>query len=270
MLGEQLSEIGEFIMWNTDGSEIIIPRDKVDEYYRICDEWCKLTGIDLEHDKYDTMWVRDVNNYIARTPKGKVKRKGFFAVYEDYVGMWSKNPSALIIPEAIQAYFLEGKDPYQTVSQWNNIHDFLYGIKGGSNFEYWTIDIDDNVIQNIDRHNERAFRYYCSTDGKSILKNWTGGKKFGDLPSAVPGTKGQSITPLQVIRDSKGEIFRERKTLVSPSEFSEPDEKGKRKRLKTAVYDITIESRYPDLDYDYYVREAWKWINMIEQNNEDE
>lgn len=267
MLGEQLAEIGEFIMWNTDGSEIIIPRDKEEEYYRICNEWCELTGIELEHDEYDTMWVRDVNNYIAKSPDGKVKRKGAFAVYEDYVGRWEKNPSALVIPEAVQAYFLEGVDPHDTITNWNNIHDFLYGIKGGKNFEYWSVYVEDNVIHNIDRHNERAIRYYCSTEGRSILKNWTGGKKFGDLPSAVPNTKGQSIQLLQNTRDNKGEIFREKRTLIEPSKFSEPDENGKRKRLKKAVYEKTIESRYPDLDYNYYIREAWKWINAIENND---
>lgn len=254
MLGERLAEIGEFIMWNTDGSEILIPRDKEEEYQRICDEWCKLTGIDLEHDEYETMWVRDVNNYIAKhfdktdeetgeVKIGKVKRKGMFMVYKDYINNWSKNPSALIIPEAINAYFIEGKDPEETVSTWNNIHDFLYGIKGGRNFEYWTVEVDaDRAIQNINKHTERAIRYYCSTDGDNILKHWVGGKKLGDVPSAVPNTKGQKVRMLMRIPDRKGEVFR-------------------KKRING---ETKIVSRYPDLDYQYYVSEAWRWINMLE------
>ena len=244
MLGEQLAAIGDFIMWNTDGSEIIIPRDKEEEYYRICNDWCKLTGIDLEHDEYETMWVRDVNNYIAKHTNGKVKRKGMFAVYSDYIGRWEKNPSALVIPEAIQAYFIDGVDPSETITNWNCIHDFLYGIKGGKNFEYWTVDKDFN----ISRHNERAIRYYCSTEGKTILKNWVGGKKLGDLPSAVPNTKGQKVKLLQIIRDKKAEIFR---TVRKDGQK-------------------IIQSRYPDLDYDYYIRDAWRWINLIETGIETE
>jgi hypothetical protein len=270
MLGEQLAEIGEFLMWNTDGSEILIPRDKEEEYQRICDEWCKLTGIELEHDEYETMWIRDVNNYIAKFTNGKVKRKGAFCVYEDYIGRWEKNPSALIIPEAIQAYFIEGKDPHDTIVGWNNIHDFLYGIKGGKNFEYWTLDIKDNTLMNIDRNKERAIRYYCSTEGKSILKNWTGGKKFGDLPSAVPNTKGQKIQMLLNIRDRKGEVYREKKIKIAEAVYSEPDEKGKRKRLKNAKWEKTMESRYPDLDYNYYISEAWRWINIIESGIDED
>ena len=164
---------------------------------------------------------------------------------------------------------MKGIDPHETISNWNNIHDFLYGIKGGRSFEYWTVGVEDGAVVSIDRHNERAIRYYCSKEGKSILKNWVGGKKLGDLPSAVPNTKGQSIKVLQNIRDRKGEIFREKKTLISPSIFSEPDEKGRRKRLQKAIYERSIESKYPDLDYIYYVREAWKWIKIIENNEQD-
>lgn len=248
VLAERLSTLGEFLMLNTDGSEIFIPRDKETEYQRICDDWCRDTGINLEHGEYETMWIRDVNNYIARSPKGKVKRKGFFCIYEDYIGKWEKNPSGLIIPEAINAYFLEGKDPTETITQWNNIHDFLYGIKGGKSFEYWTLDIEDGTVVNINRHKERAIRYYCSTKGKTILKNWIGGKKLGDLPSAVPNTKGQKVQLLQHIRDSKAEIFR------------------KVRKNKQTI----IESRYPDLDYEYYIRDTWKWINVIENGSEPE
>lgn len=264
LLGERLSEIGEFIMWNTDGSEILIPRDKEEEYNRICDEWCKLTNIELEHDNYDTMWVRDVNNYIAKFESGKVKRKGMFAIYDDYKGNWDKNPSALIIPEAINAYFIEGKDPGVTITNWNNIHDFLFGVKGGNNFEYWSVSIEDNAVTGIERHKERAIRYYCSTKGNSILKNWVGGKKLGDLPSAVPNTKGQKIQMLLNIPDKKGEVFRERREILKPRVMSEPDENGRRSVIEKGEYQTIIESRYPDLDYDYYIREAWRWINMIE------
>ncbi|MCO6501342.1 MAG: hypothetical protein J5I47_13335, partial [Vicingus serpentipes] len=172
LLGERLAKIGEFLIWNTDGSEIIIPREKEEEYNKICEEWCKLTGIELEHDEYDTLWIRDVNTYIGKFVNGKVKRKGFFCIYDDYIGAWDKNPSGLIIPEAINKYFLEGIDPHETITNWNNIHDFLFGLKGGSTFEYWTVDIRENAIHKLERYDARAIRYYMSTEGKSILKNW--------------------------------------------------------------------------------------------------
>lgn len=246
MLGEQLSEFGEFIMWNTDGLEVKIPREMDDEYLRICDEWCKLTGMRLEHDTYETMWVRDVNNYIGKFTSGKIKRKGAFCIYEDYINNWDKNPSALIIPQAVNDYFVKGTDVYNTILGWENIHDFLIGMKGGSTSEYWMVEIENNVIENISKETSRAIRYYISKNGKSLLKNWISGKKVGDLPSAPPGTKGQSIKLLMSTMDSKGLIYR---TVKDP----ETGEKIK-------------ESRYPDLDYEYYAREALKWIHNIENN----
>ncbi|MCO6500290.1 MAG: hypothetical protein J5I47_07940, partial [Vicingus serpentipes] len=112
-------------------------------------------------------------------------------------------------------------------------------------FEYWTVDIRENAIHKLERYDARAIRYYMSTEGKSILKNWLpSSKKFGELPSAPPGTSGQKITILQHIPDMKGEVFRKiRKGVVEP--------------------------RYPDLDYNYYVKEAWRWISYIEKNNEN-
>lgn len=242
LLGERLAKIGKFILWNTDGSEILIPRDKEEEYNKICEEWCKLTGIELEHDEYDTLWIRDVNNYIGRFVNGKVKRKGAFCIYEDYIGSWDKNPSGLVIAEAINKYFLEGMDPQYTITEWDNIHDFLFGMKGGSTFEYWTVNIEDNSIKKIERYDARAIRYYISTEGQTILKNWLPkSKKFGDLPSAPPGTSGQKIKILQHIPDRKGEVFR---------------------KVRKGV----VENRYEDLDYNYYIYEAWRWISYIENN----
>lgn len=246
MLGERLSQLGEFIMWNTDGGEIIIPRELEEEYDRICAEWSEMTGVTLEHDSYETMWVRDVNNYIAKYTNGKVKRKGFFKIYEDYT--LDQNPSGLIIPEAIQAYFLEGKDPSTTILEWDNIHDFCYGIKGSGSeqFEYWLLDIQDNIIQNIDKRKERALRYYCSKDGVQIMKFYRDGKKDGNLES-VANTKGLKIKLLMNIADHGATVYR---------------------KVRKGVY----ETRYEDLDYDYYIREAWKWIHVIEnkQTTEEE
>lgn len=264
LLGEWLSEIGEFIMWNTDGSEIIIPRDKEQEYMYICDKWCDLTGINLEHDNYDTLFLRDVNNYIGLYDTGKVKRKGYFCIYEDYKGSWDKNPSGLIIPLAINNYFIHGAPVEETIRSHNNIHDFLYGIKGGKDYEYWLLDISEDSVHSIDRLNCRAYRYYISTDGKNILKNWIGGKKLGDLPSAVPNTKGIKIKGCQNVKVKDGSIFREKRYRLTPTEYSEPDTNGKRKVIKKAVFDTKIESVYPDIDYDYYINKALEEINKIE------
>lgn len=249
MLAEKLGEIGEFIMLNTDGMELIIPEDREQDYFDICNEWEKLTGVELEHDEYECMWIKDVNNYIAKSTKGKVKRKGMFMIYEDYIGNWSKNPSGLIIPEAINAYFLEGKDPSDTITNWNNIHDFLFGLKGGNSFSYIVFDIENRAITKMKENTDRAIRYYCSKEGGALIKWWKKGKKaeVGIPFESASGTKGQSVKLLQHVRDRKGQIFR----MVKQGDIK------------------VLQNKYEDIDYDYYISEAWKWIHVIENQEED-
>ena len=104
MLYEMLClEIPEGIplMQNTDGLEMMSPTSAVSKYMEVCDKWCLLTQLQLEHDEYSTMVIADVNNYIAVYKNGKVKCKGKFE-WEDLekkkVAMLHKNKSFLIIP----------------------------------------------------------------------------------------------------------------------------------------------------------------------------
>ena len=231
MLGEKLGKIGNFIMWNTDGSEIIIPRDREDEYNQICNDWCKLTGMELEHANYDELYLRDVNSYIGKFDNGKWKRKGYMCIYEDYIGIWDKNPSATIIPLAIFKYFSEGIDPYETITNHDNIHDFLFGVKGGSSSEYWLFNIKDDSILNIEKRTERAVRFYVSNEGDCIMKFYTAGKKKGNLDS-VPNTKGLKVKTLMEIGNEN--IFYKNGNL-----------------------------RYQHINYNYYIAKTFETINYI-------
>jgi hypothetical protein len=121
------------LMQNTDGLETMIPREYVDRYMDICARWEKRTMLQLEHDTYSKIILGDVNNYIAITENGKAKSKGRFE-YKDLA--LHKNKSFLIIPKAIQAYFVDGIKPEDYLAQNQNIFDYCGGvkIKGDWNF----------------------------------------------------------------------------------------------------------------------------------------
>ncbi|BCV02349.1 MAG: hypothetical protein CM15mV51_1730 [uncultured marine virus] len=53
------------LMQNTDGIETLIPKDSIDKYMKICDEWESITKLNLEHDQYDKLILADVNSYIG-------------------------------------------------------------------------------------------------------------------------------------------------------------------------------------------------------------
>ena len=88
----------ELIQANTDGITVYINK-KYEYLFKFwCDEWEKMTGLELEEVKYRRMWIRDVNNYIAETETGKLKRKGAYWYplnVKEYEGWWNKNYSNL-------------------------------------------------------------------------------------------------------------------------------------------------------------------------------
>lgn len=62
MLNEQIVKIGGIITSsNTDGSSILIKRDKVDELNEIFKWWQELTGLTLEFANYTAQYYKDVN-----------------------------------------------------------------------------------------------------------------------------------------------------------------------------------------------------------------
>lgn len=67
LLIEQLCKIPtvEMIMVNTDGLEYTIHPDHAGASDKVCDAWCKTTGLVLESARYSKMFIRDCNNYIA-------------------------------------------------------------------------------------------------------------------------------------------------------------------------------------------------------------
>lgn len=159
------------LMQNTDGLEMMIPEDKVALYHETCSKWEKLTQLQLEHDEYSKMIIRDVNNYIAVFKNGKVKCKGAFE-WEDLdkkkVAVFHKNKSFLVIPKAIYAYFVHGTIPEDFLDQNNNIFDYCAGVKAKGNwfFEERSVVKGELQIKKL----QKIIRYYISEEGSKLIK----------------------------------------------------------------------------------------------------
>lgn len=206
MLAENLAEVGRLIMVNTDGIEIKVKRSDLSKVEQICKDWEKLTKLELEQNTYEKMVVRDVNNYWALDSKGEIKRKGFFEIYDDYTEeggkphSYHKNPSASIIPLALNNFFLKGTPVEDTINSCENPHEFFYGIKTKKNFEYWLMTCAGNSVD-ITKHSDRALRYYVSKGGGSLFKFFKDGRD--NNIQAV--NKGQTIEFAMTVK--KGEEF---------------------------------------------------------------
>jgi hypothetical protein len=167
------------LMLNTDGLEMMIPTDKVDTYMNVCSEWEKLTQLALEHDQYSKMIIRDVNNYMAISQKGKVKCKGAFE-WEDLakkkVAIFHKNKSFLIIPKAIYAWFVHGTKPEDFLAANKDIYDYCGAVKAKGGWYFEDRRVVDGLVEN--KKLQKIVRYYVSNEGGKIVKCHNDGREI--------------------------------------------------------------------------------------------
>lgn len=167
------------LMLNTDGFEMMIPLDRVDDYMKVCQEWEKLTQLNLEHDEYSKMIIRDVNNYMAVNKNGKVKSKGAFE-WEDLdkkkVATFHKNKSFLIIPKAVYAWFVLGVKPEDFLDSNNNIFDYCGAVKAKAGWHF----VDRQIIQGelVNKQLQKINRYFISDTGGKLVKCHQDGREI--------------------------------------------------------------------------------------------
>ncbi len=167
------------LMQNTDGLEMMIPVDKVPIYLKVCEQWEKLTQLNLEHDEYSKMIIGDVNNYIAIHKNGKVKCKGRFE-WEDLekkkVAVFHKNKSFLIIPKALYAYFVHGVLPEDFLSKNQNIFDYCGAVKAKAGWHFEERKILKGELVNCKL--QKIIRYYISNEGSKLVKCHNDGREI--------------------------------------------------------------------------------------------
>lgn len=183
------------IMVNTDGGEIIIPREYEEVYHDICKKWETLTKLELEFETYDKLIIPDVNNYIGiysgkeitkeeahyaiknEFPKPlikknkanqyfiyKTKSKGRFEIDKPL----HKNKSYRIKRIAYYNYFIHNQSPEKTIEENTNIYDYCAGVRaiGGYSFDF-SCYVDGMMLSD---KKQKTLRYYASTKGCKILK----------------------------------------------------------------------------------------------------
>lgn len=151
-LTERIYEIGDvtLVQVNTDGVMVLLPKDKLDEYYKVCNEFSKKVKINLEFDVIDKIIQRDVNNYILymKDKDGyKIKAKGgIFSnlpkllmdnnkiITSKYTPNFKTNTMS-IVSEAIARYLLVETPVEETINNCNDIFRFQMISHLGGTYE---------------------------------------------------------------------------------------------------------------------------------------
>lgn len=178
MLAEELVDtIKDLIVLqiNTDGITIKLPRKALDYYYGVCKNWELNTKLNLEYVEYSKMVIRDVNNYMAVTDKGKVKYKGAFEL-DKVVGSepaYHKDNSFRIIPLAISEYFTKKTPIAETIKNYTNIYDYC-GRQKFTRDSYGMVHFLEENEAKAEKQ-QKNVRYYISNKGATFYKYYNKG-----------------------------------------------------------------------------------------------
>lgn len=212
---------------NTDGITIGYDKKYLELVRQICADWCSITKLSVEEAFYNQMIINDVNNYIGVYDDGKVKKKGLFETELDF----HKNPSFLIIPKALEAYFVHGKDFREFIMNHDDIFDFCGGVKVKSSFKLNIYSLDKDTNEVVADHQQKVTRFYVSTDGGRMIK---------DFNKKNPHDPEEKERQTSVLKDW---------LVTSVNRIEDPSIKN-----------------YPNIDYRFYIKEVEKVIHAIEGN----
>jgi len=150
----------KIIQANTDGISFKFKREDYPKVKKIYSLWEKLTGLELEETHYSSMYIRDVNNYLAIVTDGSVKRKGAY----EYLRGWSQNQSMLVVRKAAEAHLVNGTKIADFIKNHDDPFDFYLATK---------VPRSSKLIMrrdDIDTPTQNTCRYYVSNTGHELIK----------------------------------------------------------------------------------------------------
>lgn len=248
MIADKIYDIpnAKILMKNTDGLEIYHLRKDKNLIEEILNSISTLINIPIEIGYYKKMIIRDVNNYTSIDINNNVKTKGIFEDYEDTIkqGAYHKDTSAMIIPKALKAYYINNIPIEDTINNENSIYEFCYGNKGSSSYKWMLTKYNpDNGVSKSELFDSRFVRYFAGgTD--TLSQFWIKGARNGSIQAV------QAQTPITLLMN------------VPKEDILDLDKHGNHKpRLDR---DGNIIYRYPTLNREWYINECYKIINQIE------
>ncbi|QIQ60757.1 putative DNA polymerase B [Stenotrophomonas phage vB_SmaS_BUCT548] len=150
MLIDMLNQVGiRTVSANTDGVVMKPHNSQIADMHATIKEWERRTKYQMEGTRYMGLYSRDVNNYFAVKAKF-CKEKGDFIREVDgaktkgayYNALSSKNasdqlkknPTNIIVSEAVEAYLTTGKWVRETIEECDDIRKFVTvrSVKGGA------------------------------------------------------------------------------------------------------------------------------------------
>ncbi len=252
MLAEQLIKVPglTFIQFNTDGLTYRCPRKYVDHCMKVSEWWENITGLMLEHAKYDLMIIRDVNCYMSRYEgTDKIKRKGD---YNSNGLEMHKDHSAIVVAKAAEAALVHNQNISDFIHNHDDLYDFFLRTKVPKT-SY--LEAGDERVQNVTR-------YYVSDDGvpltkvmpptDKLIEKW---RNFGHW---VHRDNGKHVNAKKA-PSGKYDL------CPAPSDLPPDRRMSIQKGFLVTVCNSVAEHTFNNINYDYYITEARKLVDELKQ-----
>ena len=189
---EKIEDIVTLFNSNTDGIFFKVKKKDLEELKRRVSEWEQRTGLTMEYTEFTKFISKDVNNYLAIMPNGKIHAKG--AYVKDLSPLDYDLP---IVNEALRNYMIYGIRVEDTIFACNDLIKFQKIVKLSSKYTwveheqgyYPTYSPRGLVIDNYEstiKYDNKAYRVFASTnqnDGKLLKCDGVRNPaKFGNTP----------------------------------------------------------------------------------------
>lgn len=239
----------EIIQANTDGVTVYMRRELSNLFDLWKSDWESMTGLKLEEVDYSKMWIRDVNNYIAITTKGKIKRKGAYWYpenEEDYEGVWNKDFSNMTAQKGVEQVLLGTATAEEVLMVLSDPFDFMlrYKTTAGSK-----VFIGDKEMS-------KTVRYYVSTKGEKMQKVSTPKGKIGDFKRKNSLSDSEFNKILSTIPEGTWDERIHTKNKSKYTQVITSIESGRLIKCCNKASDFD----WSDVDYEYYAKEINKLI----------
>lgn len=260
MLAEWLLTVPtlQIIQANTDGITYRIHREFEPHAAEIRKHWQNYTLLTLEDVSYKSMFIRDVNNYVAEDMKGELKQKGAYwhpdpnnyvkSISEAQPPAWHKDLGNVISIRAAVTAMVHGIDPATFIRLHTDKFDFMLRAK---------VDRSSKLMLG-DREIQKTSRYYVSTNGEILKKISppTAGYKLGDYKRKPKITDIEYRTILATLKPGQHDPRIHTKNMSKYDYRITMFEAG----FKVTECNNADDFRFDNINYDYYVNEARKLI----------
>ena len=267
----------QMIQINTDGMTVRVHKNYVEQMKSICRRWESLTGLELEDVMYSKMVIKDVNNYLAIKTNGGVKRKGAAFIHKVAPGELElhKDFSMLVVQKALEAYFVNNVEPEEFIKNHSDIYDFFKRTKVKRSDKLFSKVFDEKGNISSQEEIQRITRYYVSgyqeydKETKNYFYYGSGITLIKEMPPLVKVSKKLQDAYKKAVEEGYEKDFDSFKKETALPRNSNI-EAG---YLCTIVNDMDLTSEEyirQTLNYQYYIDEVYKVINLINNGIKEE